>query len=313
LQTMGGPTPLTLPIGSTENSVRVHPVVLFTICDAYIRRNKGQERVIGTLLGTIGDGIVDIQNCYAVPHIETNEQVRALIITPCTPTSLLIWAPLLPLRDLQVAVDVVHHQTMANLQQKVNPRERVVGWFSTGVDVTGPDALIHSFYAGECPSPVHLIVDTTLQNNKMAIRAFSSREFAIQGRELAREFQEVPCEVRSIEAERAGAELLSAELAEKLPSSAEGLASTLEKLQHNLEAAHRYVTEVVEGKRAGSATVGRHLAETVASVPRFSKDELTKLATDSQNDVLLTSYLAGLIKAHIALADKLGTMQLPLV
>lgn len=75
---MGSPAPLTLPIGSTENNVRVHPVVLFTICDAYIRRNKGQERVIGTLLGTIGDGVVDIQNCYAVPHIETNEQVRRL-------------------------------------------------------------------------------------------------------------------------------------------------------------------------------------------------------------------------------------------
>ena len=33
---------------------RVHPVVLFTITDAFIRRNDGQERVIGTLLGIGG-------------------------------------------------------------------------------------------------------------------------------------------------------------------------------------------------------------------------------------------------------------------
>lgn len=72
--------PLTLPIGATENSVRVHPVVLFTICDSYIRRNEGQERVIGTLLGTIGDGIVDIKNCYAVPHSEANEQVCQIFL-----------------------------------------------------------------------------------------------------------------------------------------------------------------------------------------------------------------------------------------
>jgi translation initiation factor 3 subunit F len=72
-------SPLTLPIGATENSVRVHPVVLFTICDSYIRRNEGQDRVIGTLLGTIGDGVVDIKNCYAVPHSEANEQVRMSI------------------------------------------------------------------------------------------------------------------------------------------------------------------------------------------------------------------------------------------
>ena len=67
--------PLTLPVGVTENSVRVHPVVLFTVCDAYIRRNDGQDRIIGTLLGTIADGVVDVKNCYAVPHSEANDQV----------------------------------------------------------------------------------------------------------------------------------------------------------------------------------------------------------------------------------------------
>ena len=32
--------------------VRVHPGVLFGICDAYTRRQEGSDRVIGTLLGT---------------------------------------------------------------------------------------------------------------------------------------------------------------------------------------------------------------------------------------------------------------------
>lgn len=73
---MAGPAPLTLPVGVTENTVKVHPVVLFTICDAYIRINEGQPRVIGTLLGKVGDGVIDIRNCYAVPHSEFNEQVR---------------------------------------------------------------------------------------------------------------------------------------------------------------------------------------------------------------------------------------------
>lgn len=68
--------PLTLPTGFTENSVRVHPVVLYTICDAYVRRNQGQKRVIGTLLGNITDGVVEVKSCYAVPHSENNDQVR---------------------------------------------------------------------------------------------------------------------------------------------------------------------------------------------------------------------------------------------
>lgn len=210
-------------------------------------------------------------------------------------------------------MDVQHHQTMAGLQAKVNPRERVVGWFSTGTDVSGSDALIHTFYTNEAPNPVHLVVDTSLQNDRMAIKAFVSRALSLKGREVAREFQEVPCEVRAVEAERAGAELLGSELTEKLPSDGEGLAASLAKLEAALGEAERYVGDVVDGRRAGSVAVGRQLAEAVAAVPHFAPDELARLVQDSQNDVLLTSYLAGLIRAHIALADKLGTMQLPLL
>ncbi len=67
--------PLNLPVGQTSITVRVQPVVLFSICDAYIRRNEGKDRVIGTLLGSISDGVVDIRECYAVPHNESMDQV----------------------------------------------------------------------------------------------------------------------------------------------------------------------------------------------------------------------------------------------
>lgn len=67
--------PLNLPVGQTSITVRVQPVVLFSICDAYIRRNEGKERVIGTLLGSISDGVGDVRDCYAVPHNESMDQV----------------------------------------------------------------------------------------------------------------------------------------------------------------------------------------------------------------------------------------------
>jgi hypothetical protein len=85
--------------------------VLFNVCDSYIRRNEGQERVIGTLLGrhaaggggcaarrrhgrhegltpcflfahsprlcSVVDGGVEIRNSYAVPHSESGGQARA--------------------------------------------------------------------------------------------------------------------------------------------------------------------------------------------------------------------------------------------
>ena len=57
-------------------------------------------------------------------------------------------------------------------------------------------------------------------------------------------------EVKAVEAERVGANLLSAESTEKLPSEMEGLHSSIERLQHSLEAAKAYVDAVVVSGRA---------------------------------------------------------------
>lgn len=61
---------------STTLSAKVHPLVIFNICDCFVRRPDQAERVIGTLLGSVlPDGTVDIRNSYAVPHNEFSDQV----------------------------------------------------------------------------------------------------------------------------------------------------------------------------------------------------------------------------------------------
>lgn len=79
----------------------VHPVALFSILDHFLRRRDNEERVLGTLLGTRVDNVIEIKSSFAVPHQES--------------------------ADL-VAVDLEHHRTMFELHQKVNPRETTVGW-----------------------------------------------------------------------------------------------------------------------------------------------------------------------------------------
>lgn len=70
---------LLLPISGSNINVKVHPVVLLQICDSYIRRGEKQDRVIGTLLGTVSDGTVNVSRCFVVPHTETMDQVGWLI------------------------------------------------------------------------------------------------------------------------------------------------------------------------------------------------------------------------------------------
>merc|ERR1712178_415166 len=97
--------------GATGNvTCRVHPAVVFTILDHFSRRNEGQEGVIGTLLGEENDGVVEIKNCFPVPHNETAEQVQGEI-------------------QYHVGVDMEFHRTMYELHRKVSTREVVVGWY----------------------------------------------------------------------------------------------------------------------------------------------------------------------------------------
>ena len=102
----------------------VHPVVLFSIVDHYTRREEGQGRVIGTLLGTCQDGQIEAHSCFPVPHTETEEQV---------------------------AVNTDFHRTMLNLHQRTNPKLKVIGWYSTGEDVNDSSLLLHEFYGQVTP------------------------------------------------------------------------------------------------------------------------------------------------------------------
>ena len=66
---------LTLP-GSTSCRVEIHPVVLYTICDAFVRRDEGKPRVIGTLVGsTTPDGVVHVHDCYAGIACQQNDYI----------------------------------------------------------------------------------------------------------------------------------------------------------------------------------------------------------------------------------------------
>ena len=68
-----------------------------------------------------------------------------------------------------------------------------------------------------------------------------------------------------------------------------------------------------EGRAKGDAAVGRYLADTLSVVPHFSKPDFERLFNESVQDVMMVTYLSNLLRTQIALAEKLGTSQLPIV
>ncbi|KAH7537526.1 hypothetical protein FEM48_Zijuj03G0102400 [Ziziphus jujuba var. spinosa] len=302
---------------SASLSAKVHPLVIFNICDCYVRRPDQADRVIGTLLGSIlPDGTVDIRNSYAVPHSESSDQV---------------------------ALDIDYHHNMLISHQKVNPKEVIVGWYSTGLGVTGGSALIHEFYSREVSNPVHLTVDTGFSTGEGTIKAYVSVNLSLGDRQLAAQFQEIPLDLRMVEAERVGyltnlfsefilfcnmsiygsqcgcalegeevytlgiVDILKTTMVDKLPTDLEGMEASMERLLALIDEVYKYVDNVVEGRVAPDNNIGRFISDTVASLPKLPPTAFDKLVNDSLQDHLLMLYLSSITRTQLSLAEKLNT------
>lgn len=170
-----------LYLAQAENAqaqaVNVHPLVLFSVLDHHIRRDAAQDRVIGALLGTVTGGQVHVTDAFGVYHTKRGEE--------------------------EVLVRKQTLYEMLELHRRVNPKEVLVGWYSTwtggatgsvgGVPsfrAAAPGAgaqqhmdeftlVVHEFFseaAGPGVRPLHLLVDVSLRTPH--INVFAHRPIA---------------------------------------------------------------------------------------------------------------------------------------
>lgn len=100
-----------------SKEVIVHPTVLLSIVDHYRRVAQGtKKRVVGVLLGEYGDNnTLDVTNCYAVPFEEELNEPD-------------VWF-----------FDHIYHENMFEMQSRINTREKIIGWYSSGPKIKKAD------------------------------------------------------------------------------------------------------------------------------------------------------------------------------
>jgi translation initiation factor 3 subunit F len=274
------------PCGS-QTCLKVNSEVIINVLDAFIRRNEGQERVIGTLLGSVSEsGEVDVRNAYAVPHNESSESV---------------------------ALDIEFHKTMLELHQKVSPRDTIVGWFSTGKGIIRSDSLIQEFYAQENSQAVHLVVDVSLPLDAPIFTAYSVKECTLGETNLALEFHPIPVEATTLSTERIGSDLFQTKTTKRLPNESQSISMAVEKLASMLETVKTYVNGVTEGKISPDATIGRHISDALGVIPNLSPETLDGIIHTNSQDVALVEYLSWMVQTQLALSEKLGTDCMPIL
>jgi len=323
-----------------ETVVEVHPVVMFSILDHYMRRNEGQDRVIGTLLGYKDGNKVYVSDCYAVPHYVQEGGGNALIGSE-------------------------YSREMFQLQQiaSIDKREKIIGWYATTPDgecISTSTVIFHEFYgqSSSIANPLHMVVDTSLVNNRLITKCFVSKRVQIKSKPIPfAQFQQLQMKVIAPLAERSaldfmmkGTENWAQNAVQKVaqgaleeqtttddanpdesqkekdeeskkktlnlkfddhavPSEVAGLELSMKKLQGLLKDVGAYVEDVRNGKIPKDEEMGLRIANALSIVSRIDANSFDKLFNNSLQDLLMVAYLSNLARAQLAITERIRRPQ----
>lgn len=264
--------------------VIVHPLVLLSIVDNYNRVAKDtRKRVVGVLLGSSFKGTVDVSNSYAVPFEEDDKDPG-------------IWF-----------LDHNYHESMYSMFKRINAKEHVVGWYSTGPKLRENDLDIHQLFHNYVPNPVLVIIDVQPKELGIPTKAYYDVEEVKENatQKSQKVFVHVPSEIAAHEVEEIGVEHLLRDVKDTtistLANEVTGKLTALKGLDARLREIRGYLDLVIDEKLPLNHEILYHLQDVFNLLPNLNVAELIKAFSVKTNDMMLVIYLSSLIRSVIAL------------
>lgn len=278
-------------VSSDVEDVVVHPLVLLSVVDHYHRVAKdSNKRVVGVLLGSRDKETADVTNSFAVPFEENKDDPK-------------VWF-----------LDHNFLETMFWMFKKVNTRQQILGFYSTGPKIKENDLKIAALFRQFCASePVFVIIDIRADVEGMPITAYLAKEeVEADGKEIAKMFKHMPCRIEAEEAEEVGVEHLLRDIND--PSTSTLAASIRDKikglagLSNRLAEITTYLNHVKQGTIPANNQIIYNLQNIFNLLPNLNVEELIKALLTKTNDVHHSIYISSLVRSVIALHNLLNNL-----
>lgn len=242
-----------------------------------------RSRAVGVLLGQIVKGKVSCTNSYAVPFEEDERD----------PT---VWF-----------LDHNFLESMSSMFRKVNARETVVGWYSTGPTIRGGDLDITELIRTYTPNPVLVLVDVTPKELGLPTEAYLSVEQPQEDATLSRTFAHLPSEINAADAEEVGVGHLLRDIKDSsvstLAGEVAGKVGALKSLRARLGELKSYLEAVATGELPMNHEILYNMQDIFNLLPALSGKELVRSFAVKTNDAMLVLYVSAVIRAVCALDD----------
>ena len=266
-------------------NVAVHPTVLLSVVDHFYRLAKDtNRRVVGALLGEYSEDKVDITNCYALPFEEDPKDKK-------------VWY-----------VDHVYSEQMFEMFQKINTKEKIVGWYSSGPKIRPHDIEINEVFRKYCDKPVFVIIDVQEKKEVLGIPAESyiMKEEVDQDGQLIKTFFKLNTTIEASLPEQIGVEFMLKDIND--PNRVGSVSKIIKDKEQSLQALIKKLTEirnylnnVITGKIPMNSQIIYNIQEIFNLLPNFDTESLIKAMSIQTNNNYLVLYLSWLTKTIVAL------------
>eukprot|EP00980_Cylindrotheca_fusiformis_P029104 scaffold22717_cov211-Cylindrotheca_fusiformis.AAC.5 len=204
---------------------------------------------------------------------------------------------------------------MLGMFRKVNAKERVVGFYSTGPQIRSNDLRIHElckrFLPKHCMTPpVFCIIDIRPDRLSHPTTAYKVvEEVSTKGgqREVKLSFAHVPSQMGAQEAEEVGVEHLLRDINDPTVSTVasliKGKISGLATLTEKLVECKDYLETCARGECKVNPEIVANLQTILNLLPNLNTEDMVRSMLIKTNDMYMAIYLSALIRSVIALHD----------
>ncbi|QCD98563.1 26S proteasome regulatory subunit N8 [Vigna unguiculata] len=213
-------------------------------------------------------------------------------------------------------LDHNYHESMFSMFKRINAKEHVVGWYSTGPKLRENDLDIHGLFNDYVPNPVLVIIDVEPKELGIPTKAYYAVEEVKENatQKSQKVFVHVPSEIAAHEVEEIGVEHLLRDVKDTtistLATEVSAKLTALKGLDARLKEIRSYLDLVIDGKLPLNHEILYHLQDVFNLLPNLNVADLIKAFAVKTNDMMLVIYLSSLIRSVIALHNLINNKML---
>ena len=269
------------------DTVAVHPIVLLSVVDHYYRLAKEtSRRVIGALLGEYIsiDNKIDVTNCYALPFEEDPKDKK-------------VWF-----------VDHIFSESMFEMFQKINHKEKIVGWYSSGPKIRPHDIEINEVFKKYCENPVFVIIDVQEKSESLGIptESYIMKEEVDADGQLVKTFFKLHTTIEASLPEEIGVEFMLRDINDtnrvgSISKVAQDKIMSFKALIKRLNEIKEYLKKVLDEKIPTNPQIIYNIQEIFNHLPNFETENVIKAMSIQTNNNYLVLYLSWIVKTIVQL------------